>query len=377
MYKLFQNRVFIGLSLLLLVAIACSSSSTSSTPIPPKEIKGSQILSEENISNISKIHEIEGAFPISFDELGTTMFFKSKDGVSSINLNTNVTENITKGFQHHISFIKYIEPNVLFTLSCQNSSSCNDEIRLWDIQKKEPITDLQSDSETISFPVYLSEGPMIDEDFQSMALSNNGNVFAVGGLNELSVYSFRYKYALAGHISFEIPLSRDSYETDRSVVAFSDDDALFAFNSFDGIVGIYNIIDIEAPIKLIKTKSKEISRLIFSKDSQLLVTASEGYGDEFAQIWDINTGNLKIQVSDTTGITDVAINPDNNLLVTANEGNVIKIWDAKTGFLLHTLNFANDGQNDWGYTSYVDFSPDGKLLIVDTYNTGIVFLGIK
>lgn len=95
--------------------------------------------------------------------------------------------------------------------------------------------------------------------------------------------------------------------------------------------------------------------LIFSSDSTKLISGSA--------LWDINTGNILVQTSDIpytlNGIPDkntpsplLVLSP-NNELVADHSGNLVLLWDVRSGHILHT--YAAEGP-----IASMAFPPDGE-----------------
>jgi WD40 repeat protein/DNA-binding SARP family transcriptional activator len=95
----------------------------------------------------------------------------------------------------------------------------------------------------------------------------------------------------------------------------------------------------------------------FSPDGKRLATAG---ADGIAKVWDAATGKEMLTLAGhTAGLTRIAFSPDGNLLVTASDGpdSTARLWDAATGKELHMLK--GHPIRIWG----IAFSPDGKRLV--------------
>ena len=77
----------------------------------------------------------------------------------------------------------------------------------------------------------------------------------------------------------------------------------------------------------------------FSRDGMKLV--SVGYSDSVVKIWDVNTGDLILEIpSDAPGLVSATFSPDGNLVAAG--GQRVKVWDVSTGELLLTI-----APDDW------------------------------
>jgi hypothetical protein len=112
-------------------------------------------------------------------------------------------------------------------------------------------------------------------------------------------------------------------------------------------------IDGGEPIAL-KGHTDSVLGLAFSKDVSLL--ASAGY-DRTVRIWDASTGALKHTLQDhSDSVYAVAFSPDAKLLASAGADRAVKVWDVASGKRLYSLNDAAD----WLYA--VAWHSDGKHL---------------
>jgi WD40 repeat protein len=107
-----------------------------------------------------------------------------------------------------------------------------------------------------------------------------------------------------------------------------------------------------------------------SSDGKHVVTGSD---DNTAKIWDIKTGELVHTLSGhTSSILSVCVSPDgNNYVVTGSVDNTAKIWDIKTGDLVHTLSGHTDEINS------VCVSPDGNYVVTGSWDNTAKIWDIK
>ncbi len=108
----------------------------------------------------------------------------------------------------------------------------------------------------------------------------------------------------------------------------------------------------ESQQRCIRTLTHQASSLAFSSDGKTLVSIS--YGDKTANVWDVNTGELK---KTFTGLSKIALSLDGKTLTGICDDNTIKLWDVKTGELKNSLTLHSSKSFSMA------FSPDGKILV--------------
>ena len=100
--------------------------------------------------------------------------------------------------------------------------------------------------------------------------------------------------------------------------------------------------------------SAKVNSIAYSPDGEKLASALEG-GQ--IKLWDARSGELlRTLEGHTSDVRSVAFAPDGNTLASGSEDKTIKLWDARSGALLRTL----EGHTHW--VESVAFAPDGKTL---------------
>ncbi|MEU6806776.1 WD40 repeat domain-containing protein, partial [Streptomyces neyagawaensis] len=103
--------------------------------------------------------------------------------------------------------------------------------------------------------------------------------------------------------------------------------------------------------------------MAFSPDGTLVTTAGD---DGWVRIWNAATGVLRHSLTDhVSGSRAVAFSPDGTLLATGGEDRRVRLWDPRTGAGLQTLS------GHEGYVNTVAFSPDGTLLATAGYDRSV------
>ena len=155
-------------------------------------------------------------------------------------------------------------------------------------------------------------------------------------------------------------------------VGFSPDGGVVATASVDGTARLWDVGTGEH-MHLLAGHADEVVDVVFSSDGALLATASV---DGTARLWDVKTGKFRHvlveradwEEADELGskeVTDVAFSPDGTLLATSDMDDIGRLWNTKTGELIHIFY----GQSDFlppeltfNLEGFVVFSPDGELL---------------
>lgn len=108
----------------------------------------------------------------------------------------------------------------------------------------------------------------------------------------------------------------------------------------------------ESQLRCIRTLSDKANSLMFSSDGKTLVSIS--YNNKTANIWDVNTGELK---QNFTGLKNIALSLDGKTLAGSRDDNTIQLWDLETGELKHSLG------SHLSQIIFINFSPNGTTLV--------------
>ncbi|MEX2275082.1 MAG: protein kinase [Actinomycetota bacterium] len=108
--------------------------------------------------------------------------------------------------------------------------------------------------------------------------------------------------------------------------------------------------------------SGSASDLAFSADGATIAVARPNSGG--AEVWDVASSTLIVAVEGTlTPYSDlsVALSPDGRMLAVGGAVRVVRLWDVRTGELVHELDQGGNG----AFT--LEFSPDGRSLAVSGF----------
>ena len=96
----------------------------------------------------------------------------------------------------------------------------------------------------------------------------------------------------------------------------------------------------------------------FSANGHLVAFAESGSGFPRAQVWDMAKRSRIAEVSggDEGDALAVALSPDGSLVAVGGYGRAVRVWDVRTGKILHAL--------DAGGAEALEFSQDGRILAV-------------
>jgi WD40 repeat protein len=137
-------------------------------------------------------------------------------------------------------------------------------------------------------------------------------------------------------------------------VAFTDkNDLIVVTGGTDGLMRVYHE---DGPFLYARRAGhRAISSVAISPDGSLIATASR---DGTARIWDLKTGRvLHTLVGHRAAVTSIAFSPDGKDVLTASADHDARLWDAKTGAPLQVLRW------HFGTVTDAQFSPDGRWIV--------------
>jgi len=187
----------------------------------------------------------------------------------------------------------------------------------------------------------------------SVRFSNSGSTLATGCKKAAYVYDVK-----SGERTGVFSIDTECYI--RSV-CFSPDDKLLATGAEDKNVRVYDV-QTQAVQIILAGHTMEIFSVDWTSNGQYIVSGS---GDKSIRIWEADTGDctytlaLAEKADGPTGITCVAVSPDNQVIAAGSLDKSVRFWGIAKGNFLGEF-AGKEGHQDSVYA--VAFSPDGQFL---------------
>ncbi|KAL3251159.1 hypothetical protein ABHI18_010792 [Aspergillus niger] len=208
----------------------------------------------------------------------------------------------------------------------------------------------------------------------SVAFSNNGQLLASGsGDKTIKLWDSVYSASGSGDNTIKLwdaatgalKHTLEGHSNAVTSVAFSNNGQLLASGSEDKTIKLWDAATGALKYTL-EGHSDWVNSVAFSNNGQLLASGS---GDNTIKLWDAATGALKHTLEGhSISVNSVAFSNNGQLLASGSEDKTIKLWDAATGALKHTLEghsnsvYSNNGQLLEDLFTSVAFSNNGQLL---------------
>jgi len=214
----------------------------------------------------------------------------------------------------------------------------------WSLSCKGPISKV-----TVDLKHQLSH----DSAVCSVRFSNSGQSLATGCKKAAHVYNVH-----SGEKTGIYTIDSECYI--RSV-CFSPDDKQLATGAEDKLVRVYDVAT-QAMLRSLAGHTMEIFSVDWTSNGQYILSGS---GDKSIRVWDADEGKCTYtlvrpdKAEGPTGITCVAVSPDNQVAATGSLDKSIRFWGIQKGNFLGQF-AGHMGHQDSVYA--VAFSPDGQFL---------------
>lgn len=252
------------------------------------------------------------------------------------------------------------------------SASDDQTIRLWDAATGKQLEVLSGHTSGVKYASFSPNGNEIvsaswDNTIRIWNITNNKHYRIRHKNAEYTTFSKDGKYIISagwGTVKLiEARTRKQIKEFQGSIGSISDNSDYVVLSGYDNNIRLTEPFIKEFPQKKLSTNSRIAYCAIFSPNGRIVVSASS---DNLLKIWDAETGILKDSYKFTLGaIHHLSFSPDGRLLIISSwESTRFYIWNIKTKQIVASYS------HDTGVNSAV-FSPDGKF-IVSASKDGIV-----
>jgi WD40 repeat protein len=186
----------------------------------------------------------------------------------------------------------------------------------------------------------------------SLAFSPTGNAVAFGGEDHLvQIWDIENGTRLRWLSGHQAPVTEIAFSQDgRYIVTGDEHDAPRLWTS-EG-----------AFLRSLGEELQDIDDIVFGPGSKIVAATEKTYSEGNVQVWDTETGALLQQLTYSSTLTALAFHPLNQLIATASQDRLVRIWDLGSGEISRTL--AGHFQT---VTAALAFSPDGSTLASGAY----------
>jgi WD40 repeat protein len=208
-------------------------------------------------------------------------------------------------------------------------------IKLWGLNKREPLAHLQFD----------------DAKLAALDVSRDGSLIAVGGIDRLVRLWDPAEQKAVAELN---PAVAGEATSPILALCSSSDGKWLAAGREDGVIALRNA-DNGILIRHIKAHRGPVHALLFSANGKEILSASD---DNVVCMWDSLTGERARTFTGADGaITSLGMSPDGSRMVTGSENSLVTVLDYATAKPATTWKAHDRAVN------VVCFSPDGKKVL--------------
>jgi WD40 repeat protein len=253
-------------------------------------------------------------------------------------------------FLMNLTGFRFSLNDVTFSPDSKIAAGADDvTVFFWDVQTGRLQKQIQSDVPSRNFPAPV-RSIIFSPDGQMLAISSYDHTFTI---LETATGAAKFNF------SQDSPPYAAAFSPDgKTIVTACEPKALYFW-------------DLAAAELRIKIGSEAQSYAVALSPDGKTVVSDGGFFDSALRLWDAETGTLlRTLIGHESALSMLVFSPDGKLLVGAESGSTVRIWNFDSGELIQTLNLSEMGE-----TSSVSFSPDGKLLILaSNYTDGSIRL---
>ena len=344
---------------------------------------GDQSIKLWDIHTMSHIKSLLGhknwIWSVEFSSNGKLVFSGSSDKTVKIwDVKTGESINTIHGYMGWIESVKFSPSGNLLA-----SASDDGSVKIWNVAENQCISSLKGHENWVESVDFSYDGKYLascssdetikvwnTDDFTCRSTFH----FSDGWVESLAFHPQKYIIVSASFdgkvrvwdiASEQCVMMLEGHQGGLRSVLFSPNGKFIASASTDETIRIWNSSTGEL-IRILSGHSRAVYSIAFSPIRSVIASGS---ADGSIKIWDFESGNCIKTIYGLEGwIYDLSFNPKLNLLASVSSNELVCLWDLETGECLKSFE---------GFSSSVDFSPDGLLLAVGCGYDTIGIIDIK